>query len=186
MKIEADMRLLTKGNFVAVGSVILDGIIKISNVKVINFDQGDGKEHWKVLMPRKKKQDGWSNIINVKSPELLQEIESEVYKALCRDFSRDYEPKSELDVKVVICKKNELLGYANITYGHAVEISGIQIRGTEDNIRVVFPYSVDENKIDSLVEPMTADTRAMIKEAVTEAYQNELKKGINKERGRAI
>lgn len=185
MKIEADMKVVTKGNLVAVGSITLDEIIRISNVKVVNFGFQDGREDWKVLMPRKKKLDSWTNIINITDPEVLREVTEAVYTAIRKDLLRDIGKQPEIKTEVVVYQKNEILGYAKVTYGGAVEIQGIQIRKGADaqHPKILFPFTVEDNRIDNLVEPMTAGIRQKLKESVTEVYFEAVKKTNEKERG---
>lgn len=185
MKIEADMKVLTKGNLVAVGSVTLDDMIRITNVKVVNFGIKDGKEDWKVLMPRKKKLEGWTNIINITDPEVLREITEAVYAAIREDLARDIGKQPEIETEVVVYQKNEMLGYAKLIYEGTIEIQGIQIRkGTDaQHPKILFPFTVEDNRIDNLVEPLTAGIRQKLKESVTEAYLEAVKKTNEVERG---
>lgn len=169
MKIEANMRFVDSGNLVGIGDVIIDDLFRISQVKVLSLKGEDGKEKWQVYLPRKKTNDGWSNVTVIKDTELRRRIEQEVCLSLGNHALSDI-PRDDIQVRIVLCHKDRLLGYANVLYKNAIEFQNIQIRQDGDNIRIVFPYNVAGQKCEGLVAPMSSFAYEDIQNKVQSAY----------------
>lgn len=174
MNIEANMKVVDKKGLIAVGSIVLDGIITIEDVKMLDLtseeDKIQGKKNWILSMPRRKGADGWFNTVVLRDPEIKKQIEVAVNEAIRKNLLRDLNLEPQIEVQIILCNKGTLKGYANVLYEKAVEIRSIQIHGDEEGIYIKLPYNINEGRFQILVHVNTERMSSIIKNKVEEAY----------------
>lgn len=184
MDIDANMRIIDKGNLVAAGELVIDGIFKISQVKVLNLPKADKNPNWVVLMPRKKTTDGWSNAVFIQDEAIKQLIRDKVFESIRKELTKDLGlEQHKFSVKITPYKKGNMLGYASVCYDDALEFQNIQIRkdGNKGGIRLVFPYNLSDKQYQPLVNTLTQMVRDKITEEV-EAEYNRSVHGLKEEK----
>lgn len=168
MDIRIRMRLVNKGELVAVGDVCLDNMVILHQVKVLTLG---GKTV--ISFPRRHQQNGWKNITTMK-PELRKEIEKKVLEAVWKEAKKPLpEYKWEISVQVYY-GENGLRGFASISYPGILEISGLQIKEREGKLQVVYPYGFQGNQLISLAEPADILSKDWIEQEILETYKQEI------------
>lgn len=177
MEIKANMRMVDRGNLVAIGEVILDKIFTVSPVKVLRFTTEEGEEDWKVYLPQKKTKDGWDSVVRLQDRSLKEQLNKTVFESIHWELARDVDVDPKIEASVTLYAKDELLGFADVMYEGQVEIHGIQIRKAKEGegIRLIYPYTMNaEGKPQGLVSPLRGKVENRIQEKVGEAYQKAL------------
>ena len=174
MKIESDMRIINKNGLVAIGSITLDEIITIQDVKVLDRsseeERAQGKENWMISMPRRKGKEGWNGVIFLRNAAIQEKIEEKVYEGIRKNLMCDLNAEPEFDVHITLYSKDTLAGYANVLYENAVEIRGIQIHRDREGIRIKLPYNPNDGKFQSLIQMNTERVYDLLKVKIEEAY----------------
>lgn len=178
MKITTKMNIVGKDKLMAIGDVVLDDLFVIHDVKVIAKG-----EDYSVFLPRKAGTNGWSNIVEV-TPELYGLIKETVVQDVGRsliDYSGWKYDMSDVSVQVKVFEKDELRGFATISYKDAFTIKGIQIREKDGELNVVFPYTKQKDGYTSIVGPFpySHDYFEELKKVVITAYQVEKTKDMS-------
>lgn len=191
MKIESNMKIINKNGLVAVGSITLDEIITIKNIKVLDFsteeEREKGTENWKIVMPQRKGKEGWNGVIFLRNPEIREKIEEKVYEGIRKNLVCDLGMNPLIEISITLYKKDTLVGYANILYEKMIEIRGIQIHEEETGIRLKLPYNIFDGKFESLIDINTESMTELIKKEIEDAYmqtkqQREMQKTGRKSR----
>lgn len=174
MKIDSNMKIINKNGLIAIGSITLDDIITIQDVKVLDRateeERKQGKENWMISMPRRKGKEGWNGVVFLRNPDIKEKIEEKVYDGIRKNLMCDLGLEPKLDVQITLYSKDTLAGYANILYENAVEIRGIQIHKTEEGIKLKLPYNLSDGKFQGLIQINTEQIADLIHGKVEEAY----------------
>ncbi len=183
MNVEANMQLLDQKQLFAVGSVTINGVFTINNVRVVNVKQPDGDTKPIVFLPRKVEGSEWREVFRV-SNELKRAINEAVGRNLHQDMFFDVYD-DELDISVNLFRKDDLLGYATLTYRGAFTIENIKIKkaDTEEGIRLVFPHNCDKDQISSLLDVNNPFAQKDITRKVQEVYEEKLRRKAYERKG---
>lgn len=174
MEIQAAMKVIDRGNLVAIGEVTLDKVLTIYRIRVLRFTDENGKEDWKVYLPKKKTKEGWDSVLRLLDDTLKSQIENAVFESIHWELMRDVELNPQLEVKVNLYTKDELLGFANVIYEGQLELHGIQIRKGKEGkgIRLVYPYHITpDGKAQRLLQPLQGKLQSQILEKVSVEYE---------------
>ena len=174
MKIDSNMKIINKNGLVAIGSITLDEVITVQDVKVLDRateeERAQGKENWMISMPRRKGKEVWNGVVFLRNPDIKEKIEEKVYDGIRKNFMCDLGLEPKIDVQITLYSKDTLAGYANILYENAVEIRGIQIHKTGDGIRLKLPYNLSDAKFQALIQINTEGIAHLIHGKVEAAY----------------
>ena len=174
MKIDSNMKIINKNGLVAIGSITLDKVITIQDVKVLDRaseeERAQGKENWMISMPRRKGKEGWNGVVFLRNSDIKEKIEEKVYDGIRKNLMCDLGLEPKIDVQITLYSKDTLAGYANILYENAVEIRGIQIHKTGAGIRLKLPYNLNDGKFQGLIQINTERVADLIKVKVEETY----------------
>lgn len=182
---KAEMKLVDKGNLVAIGDVTLDEVIKIKQVKVISMIR-EGKEMMFVSLPKQKTvKEGkvvWNNVCKTLTPESRNRLEEAVMDSIKNELKKDMKLQPEIDVKIHPVNKGHLKAYAEIVYDGIFEIGSVKIVEGKNGLFVSYPSQAAEQGYNNLIYPDTEFTRSMLDNKVLDAYgEHMLKMNIKKE-----
>lgn len=174
MEIEARMRLINKGSLVAVGDVVIDNMITLHQVKVLSINhKGSGENKVMVSLPRRQTQNGWKNMVGFIKPELKKVIEDAVLQEVWKEAKRPL-PQCDWEISVHLYEgKNGLKGYAAIVNPGVLEITGIQIRESDGELKVVYPYALSGKQVLPLLDPADITSKERIEKEIIETYLQE-------------
>jgi len=185
--VKADMRIVDKGSLLAAGDVTIDGLFTIHGVKVVSFTKENGEAKSSVLLPRRKLgESDWRDVLEV-TKEVKKEIDLAVSESLYKIAQTDIH-KPKVDVSVNVYQKEDLLGYATVTYENAITIKNIRIYKTKDGagIRLAFPSNHENGEWHSLVEISGFLFDGVVRSKVQEAYEEKIHAKQPEERRAAI
>lgn len=182
---KAEMKLVDKGNLVAIGDVTLDEVIKIKQVKVISMIR-EGKEMMFVSLPKQKTvKEGkvvWNNVCKTLTPESRNRLEEAVMDSIMNELKKDMKLQPEIDVKIHPVNRGHLKAYAEIVYDGIFEIGSVKIVEGKNGLFVSYPSQAAEQGYNNLIYPDTEFTRSMLDNKVLDAYgEYMLKMNIKKE-----
>ena len=124
----AEMKIVNKGNLIAIGDVTLDRVIKIKKVKVLSLKDKNGDELILIELPRQKiTKEGktiWHSICRTLTSESRKNLEKAVMDSLKTELAKDLFVDPEIIVHIqVVRNKGNLKAYAKIEYDGIFEIS---------------------------------------------------------------
>ncbi len=174
MNVEANMQLVDQRQLFAVGSVTINGIFTINDVRVVNVKQPDGDTKPFVFLPRKIENNEWREVLQVTN-ELKRAINEAVGRDLHQVVFFDV-ADDDLEISVNLFRKGDLLGYATMTYQGALTIENIKIKkaDNEEGIRLVFPHNCDKDQISCLLEVNNPFAQKDITRMVREIYDEKV------------
>ena len=168
--VRAEMTPVGKNNLMAVGSVYLDEMIVIHQVKLINKVEEDGQSHPVLGFPSRKRGEDWEKIVKIKDTGLYERIRDEVVAATGRAIAKK---RTGIDLKVEIrpFNKGETRAYATLIFDDAVQIENVRICEKEGKLAVYYPYEKNGEYYQNLAGPASHQVRQVVEEQILEAYQ---------------
>lgn len=177
----AEMKIVNKGNLIAIGDVTLDRVIKIKKVKVLSLKNQNGDELILIELPRQKiTKEGktiWHSVCRTLTSQSRKNLEKAVMDSLKTELAKDLFVNPEIIVHVqAVRNKGNLKAYAKIEYDGIFEISDLRILQGSRGLFVAYPEELTDKGAVNLIYPETSLVRELINHKVLEAY-NEKNKG---------
>ena len=170
MSIRAEMTPVGKNNLVAVGSVYLNEMFVINNVKLINKTDENGRNRPVLSLPSRKRGEDWEKIVKVKDQKLYERICEEAIAATRRAVEKDL-TGFDMEVQVRPYEKGETRGYATLVVNDAIQIENVRICEKDGKLTVYYPYEKNGEYYQNLAGPATHYIRQMAEDRILEAYR---------------
>ena len=173
MSIRAEMTPVGKNNLVAVGSVYLNEMFVINNVKLINKTDENGRNRPVLSLPSRKRGEDWEKIVKVKDQKLYERICEEAIAATKRAVEKDL---TGFDLKIQIrpYEKGETRGYATLVINDAIQIENVRICEKDGKLTVYYPYEKNGEYYQNLAGPAMHYIRQMAENRILEAYREKV------------
>ena len=169
MSIRAEMTPVGKNNLVAVGSVYLNEMFVINNVKLINKTDENGRNHAVLSLPSRKRGEEWEKIVRIKDQKLYNRICEAAIAATKRAVEKDL-TGFDLEVQVRPYEKGETRGYATLIINDTIQIENVRICEKDGKLTVYYPYEKNGEYYQNLAGPATNHIRQMTEDKILEAY----------------
>ena len=173
MSIRAEMTPVGKNNLVAVGSVYLNEMFVINNVKLINKTDENGRNRPVLSLPSRKRGEDWEKIVRVKDQKLYERICEEAIAATKRAVEKDL-TGFDMEVQVRPYEKGETRGYATLVINDAIQIENVRICEKDGKLTVYYPYEKNGEYYQNLAGPATHYIRQMAEDRILEAYREKV------------
>ena len=170
MSIRAEMTPVRKNNLVAVGSVYLNEMFVINNVKLINKTDENGRNRPVLSLPSRKRGEDWEKIVRVKDQKLYERICEEAIAATRRAVEKDL-TGFDMEVQVRPYEKGDTRGYATLVINDAIQIENVRICEKDGKLTVYYPYEKNGEYYQNLAGPATHYIRQMAEDRILEAYR---------------
>ena len=176
----AEMKIVNKGNLIAIGDVTLDRVIKIKKVKVLSLKNQIGNEVILIELPRQKiTKEGktiWHSVCRTLTSQSRKNLEKAVMDSLKTELAKDLFVNPEIIVHVqAVRNKGNLKAYAKIEYDGIFEISDLRILQGSRGLFVAYPEEFTDKGSVNLIYPETSLVRELISHKVLEAYSEKTK-----------
>lgn len=180
MEFTADMNILpeNKSNLYAVGTVTVDHLFVIRDVKAIYLEkEGFDEKQLTVCLPRhyNKKTESWDSIV-----QLTKDQKKEMEKAVTMDLSNKIRssiqyPGEYCDIKINLCPTSmaPTLGYAEIHYRDILCLKKVRIARADDGrIQVLCPANRGQDGNYSILYGMvTSEHQKGLEAAIREKFK---------------
>ncbi len=190
MTFTSDLNILpeNKSNLYAVGSVTIDHLFVLRDVKIVYLQkEGQEEKQLTVCLPRhyNRKTESWDHVI-----QLTKEQRKELDIAIIADlknkiFSNIDSPGNYCDIQINLCEPTlyPTLGYAEISYRDMLSLKKVRIYETaEGNLQVHFPSNKKKDgSYSTLFGMVTSDHQIGLEEAVKDKFQEIYREMTGKE-----
>lgn len=180
MTFSANMNILPgeTSNLYAVGTVTIDGLFVIRDVKVIYLDkEGFDEKQLTVCLPRhyNKKTESWDCVV-----QLTKEQRKEMEKAIVMDLngkfgSSIHDPGEYCDIKINLCSPSmaPTLGYAEVHYRDILCLKKVRItQGSDGKIQIFPPANRNKDgSYSSLFGMVTSELQRSLEDVIREKFK---------------
>lgn len=180
LEFTADMNILpeNKSNLYAIGTVTIDHLFVLRDVKVIYLEKdGFDEKQLTVCMPRhyNKKTESWDYVV-----QLTKDQRKEMERAIVADLSDKIGssiqyPGEYCDIKINLCPPSmaPTLGYAEIHYRNALCLKKVRIsEGNDGSLQIFLPANQNKNgSYSTLFGMVTSEHQKGLEDSVREKFR---------------
>lgn len=190
MEFQANMNILpeNKSNLYASGTVTIDSLFVIHNVKVIYLQkEGMDEKQLTICMPRhyNKKTESWDQVV-----QLTKEQRKDLEKAVIADLSQKIgssieSPEDYCNIRINICDPALLptLGYAEVSYRDMLCMKKVRIAdGGDGRIQIFLPANRNKDgSYSTLFGMVTSDHQKRFEESIRTKFKEVYREVTGKE-----
>lgn len=180
MEFSADMNILpsNKSNLYAIGTVTIDHLFVIRDVKVIYLEkEGFDEKQLTVCMPRhyNKKTESWDYVVH-----LTKDQRKEMERAIVTDLSNKIGssiqyPGEYCDIKINLCSSSmaPTLGYAEIQYRDILCLKKVRIaEGNDGRIQIFLPANRNKDgSYSTLFGMVTSEHQKGLEDSIRDKFR---------------
>ena len=182
MDIKANMQMIMQGSLFAVGSITVDNLFTIENVKAVTMEK-DGEMDIFVSMPQMKSVNGFKNLVGTdgKTKAAVKAAVVEAIDRAVKEYSLPYDMPFEYIVTPV--SNGKTLAKVTIIYDGEMDMTGFKLMKGDNGMYLSYPkekVSYRDGHIYNNMYSFSSDMKRVFQIKVIEQYEKEKNKVADK------